>query len=297
MAKSLQERLASARDSDRTTIETLAKLIEDAGAEKDRLAAAHERASAESIDFALAEQDRDDAAANAARYARGIAGLSAAIIELNEKLEAKRNSDSQRAAKAEQAAALTERNEIAARFADRVPTVTGELVEILMAVKANAERLRMAGLHEANAEYHARGIAGNGMIGVTPALPFLQMKIPRFEGTDRIWPVEHNFGAQIFQSEANRQAQLKRAQEEDVRQREAAAEYARNHGRYEISSKHSHEYRHQIPGEIVEAAPNLPQVIAAFNPWCGVLPHKVAEKLQKADPNLRVERLDRETER
>ena len=45
MAKSLQERLASARDSDRTTIETLAKLIEDAVAEKDRLAAAHERAS------------------------------------------------------------------------------------------------------------------------------------------------------------------------------------------------------------------------------------------------------------
>ena len=68
MAKSFQERIASARSTDRVTIETLDKLLVDIGEERERLPLAHARASAESIDFALSESDRDEAAANAERY-------------------------------------------------------------------------------------------------------------------------------------------------------------------------------------------------------------------------------------
>lgn len=298
MAKSLQERLASARETDRTTIETLAKLIEDVHAERERLAAAHERASADSIDFALAEADREEAAANAGRYARSLAALAGAVEELEAKLDAKRNSDAQRAKQAEKAAALAERNELASRFAERVPTITAELIELFKAVEANEHRMRAAGIYEANAEFKARGIPGNGLVGgLSPALPFTKLKIPDFYGAGRAWPVDlTNLAAgkaatqdgvdYLRKTEAESRAKKAKA--------EAAAKFAREHGRYELTVEGGVGMNEEvvfIPEELVGG--NIP---AAMGPWDRkqlVLSHEVAKALGKV-PRLNVRRLDAE---
>ena len=296
MAKSLQERLASARETDRTTIETLAKLIEDVHAERERLAAAHERASADSIDFALAEADREDAAANAGRYARSLAALAGAVEELEGKLDAKRNSDAQRAKQAEKAAALAERDEIAARFAQRVPAITAELIELLKAVEANEARMRAAGIHEANAEFKARGISGNGLVGgLSPALPFAKMKIPDFHGAGRAWPVDQANAIAAVQASAYAE-QIRKGREDEERAKkakaEAAAKFAREHGRYEITVEGGVGMNEEvvfIPEELVGG--NIP---AALGPWDRrqlVLSHEVAKALA-AVPRLKVKLLD-----
>lgn len=293
MAKSLQERLASARETDRTTIEQLARLIEDTRAESERLTAAHERTSADSIDFALSEDDREEAAANAGRYARSLAALAGAADELEAKLEAKRNSDAQRAKAAEKVAALTERDEIAAMFAERVPAVTAELIELFKAVEANEARMRAAGVHEANAEWHARGIAGNGLVGgLSPAMPFTKLKIPEFRGAGRAWPIDqsnaiaakivHNYGAQIRKGREE-------AEREDRKKAEAAAKFAREHGTYALSIDLIGEHLVRLPEELV-AGP-LPAAIGSWEERRVTISHEVAKKLA-AVPHLKVKRLD-----
>ncbi|MEE4154356.1 MAG: hypothetical protein V2I27_09385 [Erythrobacter sp.] len=296
MAKNLQERLASARETDRVTIETLAKLIEDARAERERLTAAHERASADSIDFALAEDDREEAAANAGRYARSLAALASAIEELEAKLDAKRNSDAQRGKAAEKASAIAERDEIAARFAERVPVLTAELIELFKAVEANEARMRAAGIFEANAEWKARGFAGNGLVGgISPAMPFTKLKIPDFTGAGRAWPAET--ANAISGAIANNCAeQIRRGREDDARaeqeKADAAAKFAAEHGTYQIEVEYSIEHGDtvaHVPEELIGG--NLP---AAMGPWDVkqlVLPHTVAEKLGAA-PRFKVTRLD-----
>ncbi len=299
MAKNLQERLASARDSDRTTIETLVKLIEDARAESERLTAAHERASAESIDFTLSEEDREEAAANAGRYARSLAALATAIEEIEAKLDAKRNSDAQRAKQAEKASALAERDEIAARFAARVPALAGELVDLLKAVQANAERMRSAGVHEANAEWHARGVPGNGMRGVQQFAPFLQMKIPDFYGAGRVWPAQE-IEAQRLASEVADQTRRDRldafalADREADAKAKAAEEYRRTHGRYEITVESSVEEPEAIvrfPEELVTGS--IPAALGCWDRRELMIPHDIAKKLATV-PKVKIKRLDAE---
>ncbi|MBU2328892.1 MAG: hypothetical protein KJ755_16325 [Alphaproteobacteria bacterium] len=245
MAKSLQERIASARSTDRATIETLTSLVADVETERTRLTAAHERASAESIDYLLAESDRDEAAANAARYARNIAALTSALAELGEKLEAKRNSDAQKSMKAEEAAAIAERDKLAAQFAERVPLITAELIELFQAVSANADRMRAAGMNEVDAEFTARKVPGNGYIGPSPVPKFTSMKIPEFAGAGRVWPVDWSskLSAAVCAdiSEIRRQqfANVERQQEE---KRLAAEEHARSHGQYSVAPKSPDEF-------------------------------------------------------
>ncbi|XAP76988.1 hypothetical protein ABC955_10330 [Citromicrobium bathyomarinum] len=295
MAKSLKERIASARSTDRVTIETLEQLVGDIEAERERLSAAHERASAESIDYALGEDDRDDAAAKAAKYARDIAGLAQIIPELADKLERKRESDTQRAKRAEAQSALQERDEIAARFAERVPAITAELIELIQAVNANAERMRLAGVYEANAEWHARGIPGNGMIGVSHVEPFVKIKIPNFDGPGRAWPIDHTqaMAAQIAADSSRIRAQqmaaVKRREQE---KREAAEEHRRTHGIYRLST--SFDGRPiRLPVDLVSGA--MPSTVGNWQQWEGEVAHAVAEELRSI-PHLNVEAMGGEQE-
>ena len=154
MAKSLTERLKAAL-SPRARVSDNEALLADLKAEQERLETARDAAAAESIDFALSDDDRDEAAAKAARLDRTIRALDQEIASLAVQIEERRSSDAAKAAEAEKRAALTERDELAAQFAKRVPAITAELIELFEAVNANADRMRLAGVHEANAEWHA----------------------------------------------------------------------------------------------------------------------------------------------
>ena len=295
MAKSLQERIASARSTDRVTIETLIGLIADIQGERDRLSEAHERASAESIDFALSEDDRDEAATKAAKYARDIAGLDHVLPEMAEKLDRKRESDAQMSKRAEARAALQERDELAATFGERVPAITEELIGIFKAVEANAQRMRSAGVYEANAEMKARGASGNGQFGISHAAPFAQMKIPNFDGPGRAWPIDltQEMNAKIAEDSARiraeQMAEVKRREDE---KRAEAEEHRRTHGIYRLST--SFDGRPiRLPADLVSAA--IPAAIGNWQPWEGEVAHSVAAELRGV-PHLCVEAVGAEPE-
>lgn len=192
MAKSLQERIASARSTDRVTIETLTALIADVTAERERLAAAHIRASTESVDFILAQADRDDAAANAERYSRDVTALATVIEELDAKLAAKRESESHKAAEAERAAAIAERDVLADLFREVVPDCVSKLTALFAAVDENVERLKACRVNEPDAECVARGIKQVLGYADEPYL-FRKLKIPRWNGPGRAWPQTEGF--------------------------------------------------------------------------------------------------------
>lgn len=197
MAKPLNERIASARSTDRVTIETLRDVIAETKAEIERQETAHAAADADSTDIALSEADRDEAAANAARASRMVKAYAAAIEDLEEKLRRKLESESYKAAEAEKAAAIAERDELAARFREVVPAAVEQLTALFAAVQQNAERLRAAGAGALDAEVVARGLP-NGFrgLGGEPE-SFTKMKIPRFEGTGRVWPVAKHFNPDL----------------------------------------------------------------------------------------------------
>lgn len=291
MAKTIQQRLSAAK-SPRARIADNEALIDDLKAEQDRLEAARNAAANESVDFALSETDRDEAAAKAGRLDRTIRALESEIATLAALTEEKRSDDARRAADAEKRAALAERDEIAAKFADRVPALTAELIEILKAVDVNADRMRLAGLHETNAEFHARGIAGNGMIGVSLAPLFGQMKIPDFATTGRAWPP-------VVKAYVDNYAERKRtATENEAREAsekaEAAQKFAREHGLYSLTVENSVEFGDavvRIPDELVTG--NIP---GALGPWDQrelVINHELAKKLSTV-PRLVVTCLDQE---
>ncbi len=170
MARNLQERLEVAKGP-RARIADNEALIADLKAEQERLEAARDQASAESVDFALSDADRDEAAAKAARLDRTVKSLGIEIAAVAALTEERRSDDARKAAEAEKRAALTERDEIAAQFAERVPVICDELV----------------------AEMHARGIPANGLVGTIQAHSYRHMKIPVFGGIGRAWPIDLAF--------------------------------------------------------------------------------------------------------
>ncbi|MBT2133953.1 hypothetical protein KK137_06365 [Croceibacterium sp. LX-88] len=188
MAKPLDERIASALSTDRVTITTLEELIPEAEAEHKRLVVAHARNSADSLDFALSEDDREDAARKSERANRNAIALAKALEQLRTKLATKRESDSRRAAEANRTAALAERDELADRFRDLVPQAVADLVQLFAAIAQNAERLKALGLHVRDAEAEARDVPGNWYMNSSPVDRFAEMKIPRLDGPGRIWP-------------------------------------------------------------------------------------------------------------
>lgn len=294
MARNLVERLAAAM-SPRARIADNEGLLTDLKAERARLEIARDQAAAESVDFTLSEDDREEAAAKAGRLDRTIKGLEVEIAKIAALIEERRSDDARKAAEAEKRAAITERDEIAARFADRIPALTAEMIEIFKAVQANAERMRTAGAHEANAEFKARGVSGNGMLGVTPVMEFTKMKIPEFASAARAWPVD-SFNAIMGARADQIHTSIVKGREEEERKAkakaEAAAEYKRTHARYELTVEGGVGMNEEvvfIPEDLVGG--NIP---AAMGPWDRrqlVLSHEVAKALA-AVPRLQVTRLD-----
>lgn len=190
MAKPLSERIASARSTDRITIKDLENLISDAELERDRLGSVVQQETAESIRFELTEEDRDEAATRADRAKRSHAAISAAIEELAAKLEAKRDSDNQRAQEAKRAAIRADRDALAERLRNEWPEIEAKIVELLSAVKSNDTQLAavFGGLTESSSEAVARGLPGNFYNGVSHARRLTELKLPCFSGSDLAWP-------------------------------------------------------------------------------------------------------------
>lgn len=294
MARNLQERLEAAK-SPRARIADNEALIVDLKAEQERLEAARDQASAESVDFALSDADRDEAAAKAARLDRTIKSLEIEIAAVATLTEERRSDDARKAIEAEKRAALTERDEIAARFADRVPVLTAELLGIFEDVLKNQARMCAAGLNEANAEWHARGVPGNGYLSGVPVLPFVKLKIPEFNGAGRAWPIDNERAMINRGAELTRQVRVdgrKRVENEARAKAEAAAEFAAEHGTYRFTVEASVEDPERIvriPEELVTG--NIPAALGCWDSRELVIPHTVAEQLAKV-PHLKIARLD-----
>lgn len=214
MAKSLAERIASAKSTDRVTITDLETLIADATAERDRLNGSAEHHDAESIDFALSDEDREEASRLASHYQRTARGLGNEIDALAEKLEAKRNSDARKAEEAVRAAIISRRDEAAARFAERGPRLIDELIDLLAAIDASDEEMAAARIHQPSAEAIARGIEGNFYQGPSPLARFTKMKIPGWASPQNTWPIDRHAAAMLKQDQDNHRRAVARIEAE-----------------------------------------------------------------------------------
>lgn len=220
MAKTLVERIASARSTDRVTIADLERLIADATAERDRLSAASVQASGDSVNFALSDHERDEAASKADRLSRTATGLANEIDELSEKLAAKRNSERRHEIEAEKASIVAERDALAKRLKAEWPELEAAMVALLSAVRASDDRMRAAGIHEASAEAVARGCEGNFQIGPSPVRRLTEIKLPSFaDGRELAWPVVASpVQSWAITAENTRQSQVERRREADARE-------------------------------------------------------------------------------
>jgi len=142
MGKPLNERIASALTNESIRSRHIETLIAEAEGERDRLTAAHASASAESVDFALGEDDREEAATKAGKYARSAEALSTALSGLRELLASRHASESAQAAESEKAAAVAERDEIAAEFAAFVPEALDRIIDLMGRVAKNEDQAR-----------------------------------------------------------------------------------------------------------------------------------------------------------
>ena len=189
MAKTLHDRIASARTTDRITITDLEAVIAEATAERDRLTGTLNQATADSIRFELSEEDRDEAATVADRAKRNALAMSAAINELTAKLSAKRSSDEQRAKKAERDAVIAERDELAKIIRDEWPALEARMVGLLQAVKDNDAKMAAYRIFEASAEAVARGVPGSFRAAGSPIRRLTETKLPSFAyGQHLAWP-------------------------------------------------------------------------------------------------------------
>lgn len=293
MARNLVERLKAAM-SPRARVADTATLLADLKAEQARLEIARDQAASDSVDFTLSEDDREDAAAKAGRLDRTIKGLDSEIAKVTALLEERRSDEARRAKEAEKRAALTERDEIANQFAQRIPKLTAEMIDLFKQVKANAERMKAAGVYEADAELAARGIPASGHVQSTPVARFLEMKIPEWGSHGRTWPVPERNTAMGDGFDYG--AHMQKAREERARvereQAKAAAKFARENGLYQIRvtpSGNMYEGAYRLPEDLVTG--NVPAAIGAWERKEISIPHETAKKLA-ADPRLQVTRLD-----
>ena len=187
MAKPLNERIASAKGG-RMTTGDLETVIAEAIAERERLAGSASHYAAESVNFALSDDDRDEAARFAERYTRTAVALDNEITELQAMLQRRHESENAAAAKAVTDAIVARRDEIAARFADRVPALIDELTGLLAEVVASDEEMARAKLYLPSAEAVARGVPGNFYNGPQPLGRFTQIKIPGWNTGQNAWP-------------------------------------------------------------------------------------------------------------
>lgn len=281
MARTLDERITSARSTDRITIKDLKALIAEVHEEEIRQRAVHDSADAESVDLALSEADRDEAARLACRATRLAKAYADAAVELETKLKAKIENEKRQAAEAERQAALAERDEIAERFKVIVPQAISAMTELYEQVETNAARMKKAGLREPTAEAVARGIKGH-FIGYSPVAWYTEMKIPAFDGKGRAWPIERH--VDHYALSAKRMAEQKRAIKKQNAEREA------EFGRYRIEPFDGDfvSFRARAssdPGFFVEQ-----DRLLGRQGFLGMLRHTEAERLRGL--GVKVERID-----
>lgn len=214
MAKSLAERITSAKSTDRVTITDLEALIADATAERDRLVGSAEHHDEESINYALSDDDREEASRLASHYQRTARGLSKEIEALTEKLTDKRNSEKQQAEEARIAAIVAKRDELAARLKDRLPPLLDELIGLLEEIETNDKEI--APLRLESAEAVARGVSGNFYKDCAPIPRFLKLKIPEW-GSNRLrWPIDRHAQAMVAREREQRAQMLARRAAEEA---------------------------------------------------------------------------------
>lgn len=275
MAKTLNERLTSARSTDRVTITDLEALIVEATAERDRQAGAADHHAAEAINLALSDDDREEADRLAQHCRRTAKAYTTAIDELQAKLEAKRNSDKQKAEEARIAAITGRRDDLAARLKDRLPALLDELVGLLEEIETNDAEI--APLRLESAEAVARGVPGNFYNGVSPVGRFVKMKIPAWDGRDIQWPIDRIAQAIAKREQAEHRHLLARKEAE-------AAEEAR-WSRYIITppdgNNHPTIKTHRGPEQVrnrIERRMTVELVEAARKAGCDVVELKPSER-------------------
>lgn len=275
MAKTLDERITSARSTDRITITDLKALIPEIRAEEERQRAKQAAAEIESCDLALSEADRDEAAATASRAGRLAKAYAEAAADLDIKLLAKKESEKRQAVEAERKAALAERDEIAAEFATFMPAAIAEMTKRFEAIQRNKERMKKVGLREQNAEGVARRIKGH-YIGYTPVAWYHEMKIPAWDGKGRAWPVERHVD---YDAAARAAKRIVKAQ---------AAEREAQWGVYRV---------HPIAGQgtsfkvRLDPKMHVEKVASIYRePWVGQMKHAEVERLRKF--GVKVESID-----
>lgn len=221
MAKALNESVQDALTNPRTRTSDFPGLIQRCRDEVARLSSIASQANTDSLNFALTEGDRDEAAARAEKARREAGALSGAIDQLEARLAERTANDKSQESADLKAAILAERDELAERVRDRLPQLEAELVEILAAIKGNEERMKAAGIHQLNAELIGRGLSGV-YVGPTPVRLFTDIKLPSFsEPTKLAWPVKKSGGEWIMMVEENRQRQIQAQQNQ--RQRDLAS--------------------------------------------------------------------------
>lgn len=188
MAQTLEERLASASQSNRINLTDLAQLIADATIERDVQAALHVSQSASAVNFRLAEADRDEAAKGAEKAARNAAMLDAAIADLGDKLQARRETDKRATAEAERKEALADRDALAERIKAEWPLLVDQMTALFDAVQSNDARMKAAGLYDSSAEAVARGCDGMFRYGVNQVRRMVEMQVPQLGTYELAWP-------------------------------------------------------------------------------------------------------------
>lgn len=219
MSKPLNERLAGALDRASARTTELQALLDEVSAECTRLAAVVASSAIDSVDFALSEEARDQAAAEGERARRTAAALEKARRALQERIDQRAASEKAANLQAERKRVIAERDQLAERLLNEWPVIEAKIVDLLSAVVANDQLLLAHRLPEISAEAVARGCPGNFRHGVVPIGRLTEILLPAFDGKsiDRAWPRAPR-RVEVVSRKAD-QAKLQREQE----QREAAS--------------------------------------------------------------------------
>lgn len=278
MSDTFERRAQAALANPKFRLADFPPLIAEAEELMARQQALADQAGRETLDFALSEADREEAAGKADRARRSAAALAAGIDALRAKLAERQASDKAQQRAAEREAAAAERDALAAEFRDVVPKAAGALVELFTRIHANTARLRAIGvLGEADAECIARGI---NPAGIVPVPRFLEMKIPAWEPdaeVRRLWPPESLGDPSATIDDALRAA--RRAAKRQARETEA------KWGWYRLSHKLGRQvsFMARVTSTYAEKARGLGR-----EPWEGQVRHAEADRLRelgvKAEP-------------
>ncbi len=195
MAKPLDARIATAINSDRVTATDLAAIIDEIGIERDRTLKMHEAASADSVNFALNESDRDEAALQADRASRTIRAFENALEQLRPKLAAKQEGDSAKARKKALDDAFAARDALAEKLRVEWPKLIDQITGLLSELVINDRLMASVGRSVDGAEAKARGVPGNFyMPGIgSPIERLSKIKIPAWDGKGLAWPPAPDF--------------------------------------------------------------------------------------------------------